>query len=228
MRSACSAPHLSSGHEVSAVAGSMFLFDLTRRSIPVGQMQISRVIPIDPRRQDKVQFQETRPLTEPEEFFLQRPHEPFRVSVPFRVVVTRKCLRDPERRARLHKGDRRRLTPVIAHQRQPLAPYRELLLHRLLQRQEPMRALSLQPGIVADNLLRVPIQERLADLIVLTNRPHQFALEAIPPYWINHSLLSSDGPCLRGEQHKQFFDEHRHIFLYGSSVLSLWTTCRAD
>ncbi len=69
-------------------------------------MQVIGVVPVDPRRQGMFQLQGARPLAEPEEFFRQRPHEPFRVRVPFRVVVTRKRLHDPERRAGLHEGNR--------------------------------------------------------------------------------------------------------------------------
>ncbi len=49
--SGCNAPHLSSGHELRAVTGSVFSFDLTRRPIPTSGMHIPRVVPVDPRRQ---------------------------------------------------------------------------------------------------------------------------------------------------------------------------------
>ncbi len=51
----CSAPHLSMGHELSAVA-EMLLSDLTGRPIPERRMQIACIVPVDPRRQGAFQF----------------------------------------------------------------------------------------------------------------------------------------------------------------------------
>jgi len=130
----CNAPLLSSGHELSTVAGLMRLLNLARWLIPESRMQISRVVPLDPCGERLFQLQWTGPFAEPEQLLLQRSHEALRVGVPLRVVVTRDRLRDPERRARLHEGDRRRLTPIVAHQREALLldALRALPLHGLL------------------------------------------------------------------------------------------------
>jgi len=57
-------------------------------------MQVACVVPLDPGDEHLFQLQRAGPLAEPDQLFLERPHEPFRLGVPLRVVVAGEGLRD--------------------------------------------------------------------------------------------------------------------------------------
>lgn len=153
---------LSSGHELSAVASLMRLLDLARCPIPERGMQIPRVVPFDPSGERLFQCHRTGPFAEPEEFFFERPHQPFGLGVALGVVVARERLRDPERRTRFHESHRGRLTAIVAHQKEAVvaAPLRELALHGRVQRAQPLQRLRLVALVVVHDLLRVPNKAR--------------------------------------------------------------------
>jgi len=45
-------------------------------------MPIPGVVLLDPSRERRLQFEGAGPLSEPEQFLFQRPHQPFCVSIP--------------------------------------------------------------------------------------------------------------------------------------------------
>ncbi len=123
-------------------------------------MPIACVVPLNPGSERLLQLPRAGPLTAPEQLFLQRPYQAFRIRVALRVVVAGKGLRDPQRGTRLHERHRRRLTAVLTHEVESVVPasVRELALHRLIQRDEPVGCLGLEARIVANDFLRVPVQ----------------------------------------------------------------------
>ncbi len=90
----CRAPLLSSGHELSAVAELLFDQPGVRyRSVICKYRVLSHLIPVT---SGLFQFQRTGPFAEPEEFFCERPHQPFCIGVVLGVVVTGERLRDTQ------------------------------------------------------------------------------------------------------------------------------------
>ena len=125
-------------------------------------MPVTGVVPLNPCGERLFQLQRTGPLAEPEQLFLEGPHEPFRIRVPLRVVVTGEGLGDTQGRRGLHEGERGGLTAIVTHEMEPVvtAPVRELALHRHVQCGQPVRRFGLQSCIVADNFLGVPVQHQ--------------------------------------------------------------------
>ncbi len=109
-------------------------------------MQISRVGPLDPGGEPTFQFQRTRPFGKPELFFFESPHEPFRVRVPFGIVIARERLRDAQRLAGLYKGEGGRLAPIVAHEGEAalLDALRELLIAGRAEGGRPVRGAGLE------------------------------------------------------------------------------------
>ena len=57
-------------------------------------MEILMVVPLDPGCQRLLQLDGAGPLPEPQEFFLERPHHPFRVGIALGIVVAGEGLRE--------------------------------------------------------------------------------------------------------------------------------------
>ncbi len=123
-------------------------------------MQVLGVLPLDPRTERELQFDGACPLTEPEEFLIEGPHESFLIRVYLRIVVAGEGLRDAEGRRGCHEGDAGRLTAVITHDVKPLvsAASEELPLHHPIQYGGLVVGLRLEARIVADDFLVVPVQ----------------------------------------------------------------------
>ncbi len=114
-------------------------------------MPILRVVPLDPGSERLFQLQRAGPIADPDQLFLERSYEPFRIRVALRVVIAGEGLRDTQRCTGLHEGDRGWLTAVITHEVKSVVPASvgELALHRLIQRDQPVGRLGLEARVVA-------------------------------------------------------------------------------
>lgn len=123
-------------------------------------MQVLPVIIFDPVFQVFDKFIVARPLREPEAFLFHGAHKPLGVGVALRVAIARKGLVYAERAARLHEAYGCWLAPVVGHQVQPLVSraIRELVVDRHVECREPVGGLAPKAGLIADDLLGVPVQ----------------------------------------------------------------------
>jgi len=142
------------------MAGDPRLLERLGRPIPEAGMQIADVELLEPSGDGIGQLKGAGPLPQPDALFLQRADAALGVRVALGVVVAREGLLNPELATGPQEGDRRRLAAVIRHQPQRLAAHavRELPIERHVQRLEPMPRRALQPDVVADELLRVPVE----------------------------------------------------------------------
>jgi len=121
------------------------------------------VVICNPNFQRPDEFKGTGPLLEPEAFFFKRAHLTLGISTPLRVVIAGQGLMDFSRMARPHKGERCWLTPMVTHQGQALVPRarRKLVVHGHIQGRQPVPGGARPTSVIADNLLRIPIQHHL-------------------------------------------------------------------
>ena len=142
------------------MAADPLLLTLLGRPIPETRMQIADVERLEPPREGIPHREGAGPLAQPEAFLLEGADAALGVGVALRVVVAGEGLGDAELAAGGQEAHRGRLTAVVAHQMQRLAldPHRELAIHRHVQGRQPVRGRGLQPDVVADELLGVPVQ----------------------------------------------------------------------
>ena len=142
------------------MAADPLVLERLGRPIPEAGMQIADVERLKPPSDVIRQREGTRPLPQPEALLLERANTALGIGVALRVVVAGEGLGDVQRPAGGQEAHRGRLTAVIAHQMQRLAldAVRELAIDGHVQGGQPVRGRGLQPDVVADELLRVPVE----------------------------------------------------------------------
>lgn len=118
------------------------------------------VVVVDPSRERSAQLSRAAPCREPETCFFQRAHQARWLGMALRIVVAGQSLLNPQCMARLPKGERGRLTPVVTHQGETLPPraIRALPVDSQIHRRHPMLGWAGRADVVPDNLLGLPIQ----------------------------------------------------------------------
>jgi len=142
------------------MAGDPLLLERLGRPIPETRMQIADVKLLEPCGERITHREGTGPLAQPEALLFQRPNRPLSIRVALRVVVAGEGLLNPQGPTGGQEAHRGGLAPVVAHQVQWVAfdPVGELAIDRHVQGGQPVRGRGLQPDVVADELLRVPVQ----------------------------------------------------------------------
>lgn len=142
------------------MAVTVFSFKLPGRLVAQGGVQVVLIVRWDPGVQGTDQGKGTGPFLEPEAFFFERAHQALGVGIALGIVVAGKGLLDPQGATGIHEGARRRLTAVVTHEGQSLlpGPIGKLSVDRHVQRGQPILGFAWHAGIVADDLLGIPIE----------------------------------------------------------------------
>ncbi len=125
------------------------------------RVKIALVVVFDPSIQLLDKLGRAFPLAQPDKLFLQRARQALGTGIALGIVVAREGLADPEALASLHEGNGGRLAAVIRHERKPLAPgaFDKLPIHGPVERHEPLPGAALEPGVMANDLLGVPLED---------------------------------------------------------------------
>lgn len=133
---------------------------LLGRFIAHGRVQIMRVIIRHPPREGPAQLEGAGPFLQPQALLFEGTEDPLRVSIALWVVIAGEGLPNPQRAAGLQKGRRRRLAAVVTPQRQllPPRPMRQVPLARPISSCQPWLRRARRARLVADALVRLPLQ----------------------------------------------------------------------